>query len=56
MSMGMGTHMLHMGGGDGRGYDEQQLHEQLQLRTGSDESRGDEDDGDVTQGELQEAL
>lgn len=56
MSTGMGTHMLRMGGGDGRDYDEQQLHEQLQLQTGSDESRGDEDDGDVTQGELQEAL
>lgn len=54
MSMGMGTHMLRMGGGDGRGYDEQQLRERLQ--TGSDESRDDEDDGDVMQGELQEAL
>jgi hypothetical protein len=56
MGMGMGTHMLHMDGVDGMGYDEQRLHERLQLRTGSDESRGDVDDGDVKQGELQEAL
>jgi hypothetical protein len=51
-----GTHMPHMGGEDGRGYDGRQPHERLQLRTGSDESRGDGDDGDVMLDELQEAL
>jgi hypothetical protein len=56
MGMGMDTHMLHMGDGDGMGYDEQQLHGQQQLQIGSDESRGDEDGVGAMQGELQEAL
>jgi hypothetical protein len=56
MDMEMDTHMLHMGDGDGMGYDEQQLHEQQQLQITSGESKGDEGGEDVMQGELQEGL
>jgi hypothetical protein len=56
MDMEMDTHMLHMGGEDGMGYDEQLLHERRQLQTGSGESRGGEGGEGVMQGELQEAL
>lgn len=56
MDMETDTHMLHMGGEDDKGYDEQQLHEQRQLQTTSGESRGDEGGDDAMQGELQEAL